>query len=397
MQGPDIGYLVPQFPGQTHGFFWREILELEKSGAAVHVLSTRRPRSGIVSHEWAPCAIERTTYLTVPMFRSLLAAVSPSAFRFLKGSDAPELKYALPLLPYAFDLVRICRSRNIDHVHVHFCGKAALLAAMARCLGGPSYSMTLHARLSHFGPEQDFKWRHADFCIVVTDTLMKEVNGELSENLPARLVRQPMGVDTDFFRRETAYIPYSEVGPLKLFSCGRLNKGKGHQDTLQALRILLDKGLDVDLRIAGEDEKGGKGFRKQLETDIVRLRLQEHVTLLGAVSADKIRSTLLASHVFVLPSRDEALGVAFMEAMSCEVPTIGADVGGVSELIRDGIDGILVPPIDAPALTAAILALASHPERAATLGRQGRTRVIEKFAARRSAEVLLEEISRTQR
>ena len=226
---------------------------------------------------------------------------------------------------------------------------------------------------------------------------MKEVNGELSENLPARLVRQPMGVDTDFFRRETAYIPYSEVGPLKLFSCGRLNKGKGHQDTLQALRILLDKGLDVDLRIAGEDEKGGKGFRKQLETDIVRLRLQEHVTLLGAVSADKIRSTLLASHVFVLPSRDEALGVAFMEAMSCEVPTIGADVGGVSELIRDGIDGILVPPIDAPALTAAILALASHPERAATLGRQGRTRVIEKFAARRSAEVLLEEISRTQR
>jgi len=395
MQRPDIGYLVPQFPGQTHGFFWREILELEKSGAAVHVISTRRPPVGVVSHEWAPQAIARTTYLTVPTARSLLSIVSPKGLRFLKSQNAPAVKCALPLLPHAFELLRICRDRNITHVHTHSCGNAALIAAMSRCLGGASYSLTLHGPLKDYGPEQAFKWRHADFCIVITDTLMREVKKDLSGYLPARLIQQAMGVDTEFFRREAAYMPYSGSSPLKLFSCARLNRTKGHQETLQALRLLLNEGLNVVLRIAGEDDNGGTGFRSELEADIARHGLQEHVALLGAVDAATIRDELLACHVFVLASWKEPLGVAYMEAMSCGVPSIGTDAGGVSELICDGIDGVLVPPKDVLALAEAIRAIASHPDRASALGRQGRTRIVEKFAARRSAEVLLEEISAT--
>lgn len=397
MKPPDIGYMVPQFPGQTHGFFWREILEMERMGAAVNVLSTRRPPAGIVSHEWSDEAIARTTYISVPGPRALLSTFSPRTMRFLKGPDAPSLKNALPLLPHALELVRFCRDRKIRHVHVHSCANAALVAAMARCLGGVPYSLTLHGALKDYGPEQPFKWRHAEFGIAITDSLMTTLRAELADDLPARLVRQAMGVDTDFFRRESAYEPYPGTGAIRIFSCARLNRSKGHQDTLHAVCALRDAGVDVDLRIAGEDESGGSGFRRELEAEIARLGLQDQTTLLGAVDAATIRDELLGCHVFVLASWKEPIGVAYMEAMSCEVPTIGTDAGGVGELIRDGVDGKLVPPRDPRALAAAIRELAADPEQAAALGRQSRNRVVEKFAARRSAEVLLEEISRTLR
>ena len=58
-----IGYLVPQFPGQTHIFFWREVQALEAMGHKVDLLSTRMPPSGLIAHDWSEDAIARTTYL----------------------------------------------------------------------------------------------------------------------------------------------------------------------------------------------------------------------------------------------------------------------------------------------------------------------------------------------
>ena len=54
-----LGYLVPQFPGQTHIFFWREIAELEKRGVTVDLMSTRHPPAGLVAHDWSAGAMAR--------------------------------------------------------------------------------------------------------------------------------------------------------------------------------------------------------------------------------------------------------------------------------------------------------------------------------------------------
>ena len=59
-----LAYFVPEFPGQTHIFFWREIIELEKLGVDVHLFSTRLPDKGIMSHSWTEAAVARTGYLT---------------------------------------------------------------------------------------------------------------------------------------------------------------------------------------------------------------------------------------------------------------------------------------------------------------------------------------------
>ena len=97
---------------------------------------------------------------------------------------------------------------------------------------------------------------------------------------------------------------------------------------------------------------------------------------------------LQISHGFVLASHHEPLGVAYMEAMACALPTIGTDAGGVRELITDGQDGLLVPPQDAEALATALVRIMTAPEEAATLATAGRDRIIADFGAARSAKAL---------
>jgi colanic acid/amylovoran biosynthesis glycosyltransferase len=179
---------------------------------------------------------------------------------------------------------------------------------------------------------------------------------------------------------------------LRLFSCGRLNIVKGHQDLMAAVRLLLDQGQAVTLDIAGEDDDGGAGYRRVLAARIVELGLGDHVRLLGAIDAGAVRAKLLAAHFFVLASWHEPLGVALMEAMSCEVPTIGTAAGGVAELITNGVNGVLVPPKDPAALAAAILGLARDPDRAIALARAGRDRIVTGFHAGLGAETLIREI-----
>ena len=172
-------------------------------------------------------------------------------------------------------------------------------------------------------------------------------------------------------------------------SCGRLNSVKGHQDLLEAVRQLRDAGHDVRLTIAGEDDAGGTGYRRVLEARVQELGLAPFVTLLGAVSESEVRRQLMSAHVFALASWHEPLGVALMEAMACEVPTIGTAAGGVAELIADGVDGLLVPPRSPPALAQAILRVAGDPELARRLGRAGRDRIVQGFGAARGAETLI--------
>lgn len=385
---PKIGYLVPQFPGQTHIFFWREIAELQKRGVEVRIFSTRPPLKGLIAHEWSVQAMARTLYLGAVKPLAALTALPAVPW----GEVAGMAKDIALSLSAARQLFIACQIEGIAHVHVHSCGRAALIAALARRLGGPTYSLTLHGPLSDYGPGQRFKWRGATFVAIITDKLLAEVKTELAGDLPERLIIQPMGVDTETLRRDAPYQPVRPGETLRLFSCGRLNIVKGHQDLMAALRLLLDQGQPVTLDIAGEDDAGGSGYRHVLQARIAELGLGDHVRLLGAIDANAVKAQLLAAHAFVLASWAEPLGVALMEAMSCEVPTIGTAAGGVAELISDGVDGVLVPPKDPAALAAAIVNLARDPARAVALGQAGRARVVSRFHAGLGAETLIREI-----
>ena len=113
----------------------------------------------------------------------------------------------------------------------------------------------------------------------------------------------------------------------------------------------------------------------------------------GAVDGGTVREKLLNAHAFVLASWSEPLGVAYMEAMACGVPTFGTDAGGVPELIEDGVTGVLVPPRNPGLLARALRDFAANPDFAQRLSAAGRAEVEARFSSRRGAETLAREIA----
>lgn len=386
---PRIGYLVPGFPGPTHPAFWREVRALEAQGVEVVLLSTQPPADLV--HPWAAEARARTHYLGRGGLGGL-AALPALPWGELRGAERGLGGDLLRALGPARALARAAGRHGLRHVHVHTTGPVALAAALSDRLGGPSYSLTLHGPLSGDGPGQNFKWRGARFATVVTRRLLSEVKTVLREDRPARVVVQPMGVDAAAFRRDGPYEPAAAGGPFRLFACAALEPARGLRDLLAALRRLLDRGIGAELRIAGEEGRGARGFGRELQARMGELRLGDRVTLLGPVGEDRVLAELLAAHAFVHPSHREALGVALTEAMACGLPVVATASGGVRELVTHGVDGLLVPPRDPAALAAAIGHLARAPGHAIALAMAARQRVERDLDASRGALTLMREM-----
>ncbi len=401
MTPPDtarLAYLVPEFPGQTHVFFWREIEALEAMGVLVDIVSTTPPPPS--PHAWAGAAAARTHYLARPGLGDAVGAVGllsaalasrrlTAAFRRVgAGSPAERAKVLLA----AAALAARSRRRGWRHVHVHSSGNSARVAMVAAALGDIAYSVTLHGPLADYGPQQMEKWRHAAFGLVITDRLRTEMAQVLGDDVAAKIRLAPMGIRLTDTERADAYAPWDRRGDAVLFSCGRLNPAKGHDTLIRAVSILVDEGVPVRLAFAGEDEQGGAGYRRHLEGLIDELGMGEHVRLLGAVGEEVVRDRLQRAHVFVLASRGEPLGVAIMEAMGAAVPVVVGDGGGVRELIAPGT-GILTDATDARAIAAAVGGLLAEPEQARELGERARARVRGHFTSEASARVLIESIA----
>ncbi|MFO0850935.1 MAG: exopolysaccharide biosynthesis GT4 family glycosyltransferase EpsE [Gemmataceae bacterium] len=397
-----LGVLVPEFPSQTHAFFWREVRALRALGVTVHMLSTRRPPADACPHPFAAPARAETEYLFPPGAASLLELVrrpvrAAAAVRYVLGLRESALRRRvryLGLIPCAARLVRHARRRGIPHVHVHSCGDAAHVAALARVLGGPTYSLTLHGPLNDYGPDQRAKWRHAAFSLVITQKLTDEVSRELAGDLPPVVRLAPMGVDLSKFTRAGPYRPWGGTGRCRLFSCGRLNPCKAHHDLVTAVALLRDRyGVEAELRIAGGDDTGGR-TRAALDQQVATLGLTDRVTFLGVCGEDVVRSELESAHAFALASAAEPLGVVLMEAMAMQVPVVSTGAGGVAELIADGTDGVLVPPHDPEGLAAALARVLRTPATATALAAAGHRKVTAEFSSTRGATVLMDCVRR---
>ena len=384
-----IAYLIPEFPGQTHIFFWREIDALRQRGIEARLISSRHPPRKVVSHSWAAVGEAKTTYLGEMSARDALDA----AIGFLRCGPMGWLKsikaafYSCPvkkiprnlaLLLCAARLVGIMKRENLSHIHVHSCGDFGLVAAFANRLAGCRYSLTLHGPLSDYGGQQNIKFRHAAFAIAITTTLKESIRNALGRDAPSRIGVAPMGVDPLTFFRKVPFKPWNG-GRLVLFSCGRLTPIKGYQELIAAVSSLREKGIDAYLSIAGEDDVGGSGYHTELTALIGKLGLKNEIDLLGAVSERRVLEELRRAHMFVLASHCEPLGVAIMEALSCGTPVIATNAGGVPEIIDHNQSGYLVAPKSAEAIADAVMALIKDPCLQKRFSDAGRTKIIEKF------------------
>jgi glycosyltransferase involved in cell wall biosynthesis len=402
-----LGMLIPEFPTQTHVFFWREIRALERLDVSVDILSTREPRESC-PHPFAAEARARTHYLVPPGPRALgeLSARLrhlPGALRYLASIDrdpGPEsLKQRLQLrarhaayLAAALELVAYAKRHGTEHVHVHSCADAAHVVALSKLLGGPSFSLHLHGDLPVYGRDHAQKMQHAAFVAAAARPMQMQVVNEVG--VPeSRTCTMIMGVDTDQFTPGPSRA--GERGRFEMLTVGRLSPAKGHVHTLRALRLLLDRDPNLNLRyrIAGQG-----AHRDAIVAEIAALGLGDKVELVGSMAEPAIAEALRGVDVFVLSSIGigEASPVAVMEAMSAGVPVVCSRIGGTADMIDDGVDGLLIDQKDEEGIAAALRRLYDDRSLGARLGSAARQRALTQFDAVRRAEILLETVRATR-
>jgi colanic acid/amylovoran biosynthesis glycosyltransferase len=394
-----IGYLVPEFPSQTHTFFWRELGALEAAGVPVHVFSTRRPPDAACPHAFGPEARARTTYLFPPRWGRVLGFLARHPLRFaraagyvlgLRETPLPHRLKLLALVASAADLVLHAREKGVAHVHIHSCANAAHLGALAHVLGGLDYSLTLHGDLPVYGTDHKAKMARARFVSAVTAPLQRSLQEEVGHDQPYPVIW--MGVDTARFAPDPAR--RGTGGPFRAVSVARLTHVKGHRFFLRAMARLCAEGHDIRYQMAGEGPE-----RAEIAAEIARLGLEEHAILLGSVGEDRVLELLQGAHTLALTSirKGEAAPVAVMEAMSCGVPPIVSIIGGTADMVEHGVDGFLTPQEDVDAITEALRTLVTDPDRRAAMGAAARATALEKFDHRTNALALLEVIRKTMR
>jgi colanic acid/amylovoran biosynthesis glycosyltransferase len=398
-----IAYLIPEYPGQTHTFFWRELTAIRELGVEVQVFSTRKPPAKIISHDWAEKAMQETVYLFPPSWRGFLGAcgtllwTSPRRWyrcgQAIIHADVPSWKERLRLLPLiliAAELAYFMKKTRLSHLHVHMCGDVANIAMLAHLLRDLTYSMTLHNSLVEFGYNQKWKWRFASFAVVISHQHLSEVQEELRGFLPPRLVVAPMGVDLDVLTHQSLYQPWTGSGICRIFSCGRLNPQKNHGDLLRALHQVRQSGLDARLTIAGGDDTSEEIHKAGLLELMKQLSLEGAVELLGAVSEPVVRGQLEKAHIFALASIHEGVPVSVMEAMAMNLPVVVTDVGGMRELVDDSKNGFIVPVRQPELMAERILRLLHDPSLAQRFSQAAREKIVQSFHSRISAETIFQ-------
>lgn len=164
-------------------------------------------------------------------------------------------------------------------------------------------------------------------------------------------------------------------GPPVLLSGGRMVAEKGLDVAVRALALLPAGAEGPRLLLAGEGPERGR-----LEALADSLGVADRTRFEGWVAPERMRELVAAATVVVVPSRAEPFGLVALEGSAGARPVVASAVGGLGEVVQDGVTGTLVAPDDPPALAAAIGELLAAPERARAMGRAGRERAYDVFA-----------------
>jgi glycosyltransferase involved in cell wall biosynthesis len=194
-----------------------------------------------------------------------------------------------------------------------------------------------------------------------------------------RIVLLPNGVDPAAFARPERTLVAGQ--PLRLVFLGRLTRVKGVEELLQGLCIALGRGANVELCIAGSGPQ-----EALLRAQVARLGLLGAVTFAGPTFEGSKSALLRGADVFVLPSYNEGLPIALLEAMAAGNAVIATPVGAIPDVVLPGQHGVLVPPGDAAAIANALLAMDADRAEVARMQQACAQRIASSFSLQRMAD-----------
>jgi len=412
-----VAYLLSRYPAVSHTFFLQEILGLRARGMQIEAISINPPDRPIDALPSAEAQEARsTTYIKDGKFVAAAAKILGTALanpavvcRGLRAVAAvPNLTLRKRIfwhfyLAEALLVGRWMKQRKIKHLHVHFGGAVASVGMLTSQAWKIPYSLTIH------GPEELLnvdsyhlreKIAAASFVFCISDFCRSQLFQWTDPATWDKFQVVRLGVDPVMLspqsRMTTSGITPPGPRTLELVSVGRLVPAKGHRILLEAFRILRERGVHIRLTLIGAGPD-----RAALQEFVDRSGLGDAVTFTSALSHQQTLAQLRRADIFALASFAEGIPVALMEAMSLGVPCVSTSIAGIPELIRTGIDGLLVPPSNPTAFADSLESLTSDSGLRKSLGNSGRQRIISQYNLPLNQELLAqsfeERLSRSAR
>jgi len=298
----------------------------------------------------------------------------------LSKSNIWQLVFAPFFLMYFGWLIwRLKRTKGIEIIHVQY-KKEQIAATLAAKALGVKVVWTEHGPLHGFivkNPLLASVYRAVSFLtdriIVVSEATKRSLH---SIGIPSeKLMRIYNGVTSVAFHEPCS----QEASQRTAAIIARLIPDKGHFYLLKAFKIVRQKVPDARLLMIGDGP-----LRSQLDELVRDWGLADIVSFLGQISQEQVQEVLDKTGIVVMPSVGEGEGLpyAVLEAMARGKPVIATCVGGLPELVIEGVTGIIVPPRDCDQLAGAIVTLMQDPTLAHQMGRKGKERVESEFSDR---------------
>jgi colanic acid/amylovoran biosynthesis glycosyltransferase len=389
-----LGYVLKRFPRISETFVAAELIELERQGERVTVFALSRPQEPF-EHGFVGELGARVVYLPlrplrepVRTLRALVHVWRASPRGWLRAAEAcvlPPRVSDLRKLLQATVLRLELEQAGIDHVHAHFATSAARLANLARRMGGPTYSVTAHAKDIYIdGIRRDRlreKLAEASFVATVSEanaTYLAPVVGARRPNVVHNSV--------DLRRLGSAAMNGGRDRDLVL-SVARMIEKKGLSDLVAAAGILAGRGVPLRLELVGEGPLRG-------ELEKAAARLGAPVSFPGALPNEQVLERYRRATAFCLPcvvaeSGDrDGLPTSVLEAMALGLPVVTTSLNGLAEAVIHEQTGLVVPGHDPESLADALERLLKDPALRERLARNARAHVEEHFALDRSVALL---------
>jgi len=350
MTGMRVAYVVNVFPKLSETFIAGELAELRRRGVNLRVLSLQQPKETLRHDFIAQAELDKIT------------CYRPEEFANVIREFEPQL------------------------LHAHFATEPTAAAReLSERLGVP-FTFTAHGYDIRRKAPPDLAARAAAARAVVT---VSNANAHhIAETFGVALDRVeviPCGVDTDRFRPVIGRdCPWTAGVPV-IVCVARHVEVKNLGLLLQACALLRDCGMPFRCVMVGDGP-----LRCELEGMRRQLNLERFIEFAGALEQLEVLKWWQHAAVAVLTSRNEGMPVCLMEAAACGVPAVATAVGGVPELVEDGVTGLLTEPGDPEAVASALAGLLADQRLTSRLGKAARQRAEDHFSVRRQANCLLD-------
>lgn len=397
---PSLIYILSIFPSTSATFELNELLELNKKGFDITIISLNKPLNELYKKEadvfknliYIPHGKEGIISI-VKLIQSNIRYFINNPIKYTNCFIDVLKKGSIKLIHDFCRAVYINENVKIhveDHIHAHFVLSPTNIAYFLNILSGRKYSFTCHAvdifvKSNRILFEQQLK--SAVFAVTISRFNMRFLKETLNDKkLIKKMEVIRCGINYEKFKIEKVE---KIENIFNIFSVGRLVEKKGYIYLLEALKIIKEKQLLFNCNIIGDGP-----LYKDLKNKIIEYNLQDEVHLLGAQNSDTIRIQLNNANVFVLPciiSSDgdmDGIPVALMEAMAYEIPVISSKISGIPELIDDGVNGLLVEEKSIVGIQKSVEHLMKNPEICVSFGKNARNKIINEFGLSENVQIL---------